>query len=105
MQNVIKIFHLFGSISIFDTKCSVAGDKPFKQDRWLEHTQKIFTLSGEWYTSLDYGSENPQVIQKKKKFYIYYFPLSYFVPSFFKRLDKIMKFSFRISFPFCSAEY
>ena len=33
MQNVIKIVHLFGLISIFDTKCSVAGDKPFKQDR------------------------------------------------------------------------
>ena len=82
MQNVIKNVHLFGLISIFDTKCSVAGDKPFKQDRWLEHTHKIFTLSGEGYSFLDYGSENPQVIWKK--YYIYYFPLSYFVPSFLK---------------------
>lgn len=33
MQNVIKIVYLFGSIPIFDTICSVAIDKTFKQDR------------------------------------------------------------------------
>lgn len=40
MQNVIKIVYLFGSIPIFDTKCSVAIDKTVKQDHWLQHTHK-----------------------------------------------------------------
>lgn len=98
MQNVIKIVHLFGVISIFDTKCSVARDHLSKIADWNTHT-KYSSVWGWYGFSVDYGSENPQVI--KKKYYIYYFPLNYFVPSFLKIKNSI-KSNFWISFPFCS---
>lgn len=42
--NIIKVY-LFESIPVFDTKYSFAIDKTFKQEEWLEHLQKIITVS------------------------------------------------------------
>lgn len=77
MQNVIKIVYLFGSIPVFDTICSVAIDKTFKQDHWLEHTKNIHFIL-EVYSILDYRLEKSQVSKK----ILCNFPLKYLLPSF-----------------------